>query len=197
VNHLIRLVDDLLDISRITLGKIRLQPERLSAQDLVLEAVEVSRPLIEKSRHELTVNLPDEPIRLLADRARLTQVLANLLNNAAKYTPQGGRITIASEQEGDQALFRIHDTGIGIPTHMLDKVFDMFIQIDSGLDRAHGGLGIGLTLVRELVNLHQGSISVTSDGAGKGSEFIVRIPVADATPSDADSVPAQAERVRI
>jgi signal transduction histidine kinase len=197
VNNLIRLVDDLLDISRITLGKIRLQPEKLSAQELVLEAVEVSRPLIEKSRHELTVQVPDEPIRLLADRARLTQVLANLLNNAAKYTPQGGQITIAAEQEGDQALFRIRDSGIGIPPHMLDKVFDMFIQIDSGLDRAHGGLGIGLTLVRELVNLHQGSISVTSDGAGKGSEFIVRIPAADVTPSDADSLPAQAERVRI
>jgi signal transduction histidine kinase len=195
VNHLIRLVDDLLDISRITLGKIRLQPENVSAQDLVLEAVEVSRPLIEKSRHQLTVDVPDDPIRLLADRARLTQVLANLLNNAAKYTPHGGQITVAAQQEGDQALFRIRDTGIGIPTHMLDKVFDMFIQIDSGLDRAHGGLGIGLTLVRELVNLHQGSISVTSDGAGQGSEFTVRIPVADSTASEADSLPAHAQRV--
>jgi signal transduction histidine kinase len=197
VNHLIRLVDDLLDISRITLGKIRLQPEQLTAQELVLEAVEVSRPLIEKSRHELTVDVPNEPIRLLADRARLTQVLANLLNNAAKYTPHGGHITIGSQQEGDQALFRIRDTGIGIPQHMLDKVFDMFIQIDSGLDRAHGGLGIGLTLVRELVNLHQGSISVASEGPGKGSEFTVRIPLAESTTSDADSSPAHAERVRI
>jgi signal transduction histidine kinase len=197
VNHLIRLVDDLLDISRITLGKIRLQQEKISAKDLVREAVEVSRPLIEKSRHDLAVNLPEEPIDLFADRARLTQVLANLLNNAAKYTPQGGQITIAVEQEGDQAVFRIRDTGIGIPLNMLDKVFDMFIQIDSGLDRAHGGLGIGLTLVRELVNLHQGSICVTSEGPGKGSEFLVRIPVTDSTVSETNSAPTRAEQVRV
>jgi signal transduction histidine kinase/DNA-binding response OmpR family regulator len=196
VNHLIRLVDDLLDISRITLGKIRLQQEKLAAKDLIMEAVEVSRPLIEKSRHELSVQLPDEPIELMADRARLTQVLANLLNNAAKYTPQGGRITIAVEQEGESALFHVSDTGIGIPTHMLDKVFDMFIQIDSGLDRAHGGLGIGLTLVRELVGLHQGSICVTSDGAGKGSEFTVRIPLAESALAEADSSSTQEEQVR-
>lgn len=179
VNHLIRLVDDLLDISRITLGKIRLQQEKITAKDLVLEAVEVSRPLIEKSHHELNVQLPPQPIELFADRARLTQVLANLLNNAAKYTPQGGNITVTVEQDVDQAVFRIRDTGIGIPPSMLDKVFDMFIQIDSGLDRAHGGLGIGLTLVRELISLHQGSICVTSDGAGKGSEFVVRIPTSE------------------
>jgi len=197
VNHLIRLVDDLLDISRITLGKIRLQQEKLTAKDLVLEAVEVSRPLVEKSHHKLTVNLPDEPIELFGDRARLMQVLANLLNNAAKYTPQGGQITLAVEQEGDQALFRVRDTGIGIPPHMLDKVFDMFIQIDSGLDRAHGGLGIGLTLVRELIALHQGSICVTSEGSGKGSEFIVRIPIAESTLAEAESLSPKAERVRI
>jgi len=195
VNHLIRLVYDLLDISRITLGKIRLQQEKLTAKDLVLEAVEVSRPLIEKSRHQLSVEVPDEPIELFGDRARLTQVLANLLNNAAKYTPQGGRITVAIEQDGDQALFRIRDTGIGIPPNMLDKVFDMFIQIDSGLDRAHGGLGIGLTLVRELVNLHQGSIGVTSEGPGKGSEFVVRIGVADSSLAEADVPSATALKV--
>jgi len=177
VNHLIRLVDDLLDISRITLGKIRLQTELVNAAELVTAAVEISRPLIEKGQHELTVSLPDEPVMLHGDRARLTQVLANLLNNAAKYTQVGGSVSIALELEGDDAVFRIRDTGIGIPANMLDKVFDMFTQIDSGLDRAHGGLGIGLTLVRELVTMHQGSISVTSDGPGRGSEFVVRIPL--------------------
>jgi signal transduction histidine kinase len=184
VNHLIRLVDDLLDISRITLGKIRLQMEAVCASELVTAAVEISRPLIEKSRHELSVSLPDEPVSLVGDRARLTQVLANLLNNAAKYTPPGGAVSIALEQERDEAVFRVRDTGIGIPANMLDKVFDMFIQIDSGLDRAHGGLGIGLTLVRELVNMHQGSIHVTSDGPGRGSEFIVRIPATVSTALD-------------
>jgi len=176
VNHLIRLVDDLLDISRITLGKIRLQTEIVNAAELVKAAVEIGRPLIEKNQHSLVVEIPPEPIGLFGDRARLIQVLANLLNNAAKYTPPGGTVFFGLEQQDDQAVFRIRDTGIGIPSHMLDKVFDMFIQIDSGLDRAHGGLGIGLTLVRELVNMHQGSICVTSDGPDQGSEFIVRIP---------------------
>jgi signal transduction histidine kinase/DNA-binding response OmpR family regulator len=178
VNHLIRLVDDLLDISRITLGKIRLQPEVVNADELVTAAIEISRPLMEKSRHELSVSLPDERIALTCDRARLTQVLANLLNNAAKYTPAGGTVYFALEADGDDAVFRVRDTGIGIPSHMLDKVFDMFIQVDSGLDRAQGGLGIGLTLVRELITLHQGSIHVISEGQGRGSEFVVRIPAA-------------------
>jgi signal transduction histidine kinase len=178
LNHLIRLVDDLLDISRITLGKIRLQTEIVNAGELVTAAVEISRPLVEKNQHQLTVLQPDEPVVLVGDRARLTQVLSNLLNNAAKYTPSGGQIYFSLEQEGDDAVFRVRDTGIGIPANMLEKVFDMFIQIDSGLDRTHGGLGIGLTLVRELVNMHQGSIRVTSEGPGRGSEFVVRIPVA-------------------
>jgi signal transduction histidine kinase len=177
VNHLIRLVDDLLDISRITLGKIRLQTETVTGQDIITAALEICRPLIENSRHNLTVSLPDETVQLQADCARLTQVLANLHNNDAKYTPPGGSICVALDREGDDAIFRIRDTGIGIPQHMLDKVFDMFIQIDSGLDRAHGGLGIGLTLVRELVNMHQGSIHVASAGPGTGSEFVVRIPL--------------------
>jgi len=196
VNHLIRLVDDLLDISRITLGKIRLQMETVNASDLVTAAVELSGPLIEKSRHQLSVSVPDEPIALFADRARLTQVLANLLNNAAKYTPSGGVVSLCLEQDGEEAVFRVRDTGIGIPANMLDRVFDMFIQIDSGLDRAHGGLGIGLTLVRELVTMHQGSISASSEGPGKGSEFVVRVPVAEVAAPIADSRPAE-EGVRV
>jgi signal transduction histidine kinase len=192
VNHLIRLVDDLLDISRITLGKIRLQTEVMNASDLVMAAVEISRPLIERSQHELSVSVPEEPVVLVGDRARLTQVLANLLNNAAKYTPPGGAIYFGLEQDGDDAVFKVRDTGIGIPANMLDKIFDMFIQIDSGLDRAHGGLGIGLTLVRELVSMHRGSIGVTSEGPGHGCEFVVRIP---ATVSSAvDDLPGKEER---
>jgi signal transduction histidine kinase len=176
VNYLIRLVDDLLDISRITLGKIRLQAETIDAAEIVTAALEISRPLIEKNEHELLVTLPEEPITLEGDRARLIQVLANLLNNAAKYTPTGGTVAISLEQEGTEAVFRVRDTGIGIPADMLEKVFEMFTQVDSGLDRAHGGLGVGLTLVREIVNLHQGTIRVSSDGPGCGSEFTVRIP---------------------
>jgi signal transduction histidine kinase/DNA-binding response OmpR family regulator len=176
VTHLVRLVDDLLDISRITLGKIRLVLEPLDAADLVTAAVEISQPLIEKNSHRLTLEVPDEPVSLTGDRARLIQVLANLLNNAAKYTPPGGAILMSLLQDGEDAVFRIRDSGIGIPHHMLEKVFDMFIQIENSLDRAHGGLGIGLTLVRELVSMHQGSITVTSDGPGCGSEFTVRIP---------------------
>ena len=181
VDHLIRLVDDLLDISRITLGKIRLQMDVLEASELANASVEISRPWIEKNNHHLTVSLPDEPLPLVGDRARLVQVLANLLNNAAKYTPAGGSVLLSLRREEDEAVFKVRDTGIGIPRAMLDRVFDMFLQIDNSLDRAQGGLGIGLTLVRELVQLHQGSISVASDGPGRGSEFTLRIPCLSAT----------------
>jgi signal transduction histidine kinase len=176
VNHLIRLVDDLLDVTRITLGKIRLQVEPLEAADVVTAAVEISQPLIEKSQHRLAIELPDEPLGLNGDRARLTQVLANLLNNAAKYTPPGGQIKLTLERDGDHAVFRVRDSGIGIPPQMLDKVFDMFIQVENSLDRSQGGLGIGLTLVRELVAMHHGTIRVTSEGHGHGSEFIITVP---------------------
>jgi signal transduction histidine kinase/DNA-binding response OmpR family regulator len=181
VNHLIRLVDDLLDISRITLGKIRLQTESIAAAELLTAAVEICHPLVEKQGHRLSVHVPDEPVMLIGDRARLTQVLANLLNNAAKYTPPGGEIACSLEHDGGEAVFRVRDTGIGIPAPMLDKVFDMFIQVDNGLDRAHGGLGIGLTLVRELVAMHHGKIRAVSAGPNQGSEFIVRLPLAPPT----------------
>jgi signal transduction histidine kinase/DNA-binding response OmpR family regulator len=185
VSHLVRLVDDLLDVSRITLGKIRLELGLVDAADAVHAAVEISRPLIVEGGHELSVSVPDEPLLLTGDRARLTQVLSNLLNNAAKYTPRGGSIWLSLAQEGDDAVFRVRDSGIGIPGHMLDKVFDMFIQVEDSLDRAQGGLGVGLTLVREIVTMHQGSITVASEGQGRGSEFMVRIPCSAAP------VPAQ------
>jgi signal transduction histidine kinase/DNA-binding response OmpR family regulator len=178
VNHLVRLVDDLLDISRITLGKIRLKLEQLDATTLVAAAIEISRPLIETNSHKLSLSLPDEPIMLAGDRARLTQVLSNLLNNAAKYTPPRGEIFLSLEQVGEEAIFRVRDTGVGIPPHMLERVFEMFTQVEHSLDRAHGGLGIGLTLVREIVHMHQGTITAASNGAGQGSEFIIRLPCA-------------------
>jgi signal transduction histidine kinase/FixJ family two-component response regulator len=190
VNHMVRLVDDLLDISRITLGKIRLQPEAVNANDLVTAAVEICRPLIEKHHHSLTVSLCEETVPMIADRARLVQVLANLLNNAAKFTRPQGAILVALERVGDDAVFRVRDTGIGIPKEMLERVFEMFIQADNGLERSHGGLGVGLTLVRELVEMHQGSISVSSEGLGKGSEFTVRIPC-DKSPVPTLNVPQQ------
>jgi signal transduction histidine kinase/DNA-binding response OmpR family regulator len=176
VTHLVRLVDDLLDVSRITRGKIRLQPEPTEAAAVVASAVETSRPVIEGHQHQLTVTLPEGPVRLNADPARLAQVLANLLNNAAKYTPEGGRIWLTVERQEAEAVFRVRDSGMGIPREMLGKVFDLFTQIDSSLDRAQGGLGIGLTMVRRLVELHGGSVQALSDGPGKGAEFVIRLP---------------------
>jgi CheY-like chemotaxis protein len=134
--------------------------------------------LIEKWGHELKVTLPPEPIYLEADVTRLSQVLLNLLNNAAKYTEQGGRIRLTAERQGDQALIRVQDNGIGIPPAMLSRIFDMFTQVDRSLERAQGGLGIGLTLVQRLVEMHGGTVSATSPGPGKGSEFTVRLPIA-------------------
>jgi signal transduction histidine kinase/DNA-binding response OmpR family regulator len=177
LTHLVRLVDDLLDVSRITGGKIRLNIERCEVSSIVAAAVETSRPLIEAAEHEFSVCLPDEPMWLDCDRVRLAQVLANLLNNAAKYTHRGGKIELALRREGDEAVFRVVDNGIGVSREMLTKVFDLFTQVDRSLDRSQGGLGVGLTLVRKLVELHGGRVEAASDGAGRGSEFIVRLPV--------------------
>jgi PAS domain S-box-containing protein len=178
VRQLTRLVDDLLDVSRINKGKIELRKERAPLAEVVNGAVEASRPLIEKWGHKLTVALPAEPLFLEADQARLSQVVQNLLNNAAKYTEQGGRIWLTAERQGDQALIRVKDTGIGIPPAMLSRIFDMFTQVDRSLERSQGGLGIGLTLVQRLVELHGGTVKVVSPGPGKGSEFTIRLPIA-------------------
>lgn len=176
VKHLIRLVDDLLDISRISSGKISLQKERVSLALIVTNAIEVSRPLIESENHQLTVTLPAEPVYLDADLTRLAQVLQNLLNNAARYTPPGGKIELRAEFDGQQVVIRVTDTGIGIPRHMLSHVFDMFTQVDRSIERSTGGLGIGLTLVQRLVELHGGNVEARSNGPDQGSEFIVRLP---------------------
>jgi signal transduction histidine kinase/DNA-binding response OmpR family regulator len=176
VKHLVRLVDDLLDISRITQGKIRLKLEPLEMGTVVAEAVEASRPVIEARRHRLDVNLAEEPLRVNGDAARLAQVLTNLLNNAAKYTDEGGRIGLTVGLEQGWVVCRVTDTGVGIPPEMLSAVFNLFTQADRSLDRSQGGLGIGLTLVRRLVEMHGGTVHAHSEGPGRGSEFVVRLP---------------------
>jgi PAS domain S-box-containing protein len=190
--QLVRLVDDLLDVSRITKGKIELRKERLDVADVINDALETSRPVIEASRHELEIARPPRAIPLVGDRTRLAQVVSNLLNNAAKYTPDNGQIRLIGEQDDHQAVFRVRDNGVGIPRDMLPSIFDMFTQVDRSLARAQGGLGIGLTLVRRLVELHGGTIEARSDGPGRGSEFIVRLPIAPPAPAAQSTSPASA-----
>jgi len=176
VRHMTRLVDDLLDVSRINRGKITLQKERLKLAQVVADAVEIARPHIEARRHQLTVSEPPDPLWLDGDSTRLTQVVANLVNNAAKYMQPGGHIWLTVEKEGEEAVVRVRDTGIGIAPEKLSDIFGLFTQLDRSLDRSQGGLGIGLTLARRLVEMHGGSIHARSDGPGQGSEFVVRLP---------------------
>ncbi len=177
VGHLARLVDDLLEVSRITNGRVRLQQERLDVRGIVERAIESARPLITRRRHELTVTQLSEPIWLHADSTRLEQVLVNLLNNAAKYTEEGGRIWLDFKQAGDEMVLSVKDSGVGIAPEVLPRVFDLFSQADRSLDRSQGGLGIGLALVQRLVEMHRGTVVAHSDGPGRGSEFVVRLPV--------------------
>lgn len=177
VQNMVRLVDDLLDVSRITRGKINLQMELVDVAAIVDRAVETSRPLLDARKHELTIRLPPEGLCVRGDPARLAQVVSNLLNNAAKYTEEGGRVSLTVVRAGDELLLRVRDTGIGISAEMLPHIFELFTQADHSLDRSQGGLGIGLTLVRRLVELHQGSVQATSAGPNQGSEFIVRLPL--------------------
>ena len=176
--HMVRLIDDLLDVSRISRGKFELKRELVQVQDVLDHAIETSQPLIEAGRHELIIQPPDEPVWLDGDLTRLAQVVSNLLNNSAKYTPNGGRITLSAGFEGDNAIIRVTDNGSGISAEMLTQVFEMFTQVDRTLDRAQGGLGIGLSLVRRLVEMHGGTIAADSPGLGLGSVFTVRLPVA-------------------
>jgi signal transduction histidine kinase len=177
IKQMTRMVDDLLDVSRITRGKVVLQKEPIDLEVVVDLAVEASRPLIKDCKHELTVVLPPRPIILEVDPARMAQVLSNLLNNAAKYTDEGGEISLSAEQTGLEVLIRVRDNGIGIAPELLPHVFDMFTQADQTLSRSRGGLGIGLTLVRSLVEMHDGRVGVHSDGPDRGSEFTVRLPL--------------------
>jgi signal transduction histidine kinase len=183
VTHMVRLVDDLLDVSRITRGKVNLHQERLLISQLLQNAVDTSRPLIVSAKHQLTVSLPPDPLYVDGDVVRLTQVFANLLNNAAKYTPEGGQISVSAEQTGDHVCIRVRDSGVGIPQEMLGRVFEMFAQVNQHLKRSQGGLGIGLTLVKRLVEVHGGTIRVHSEGEGRGAEFFVHLPLADTDPA--------------
>jgi signal transduction histidine kinase/ActR/RegA family two-component response regulator len=176
VQHLARLVDDLLDVSRIAHGKIELRKEQIELTPVVASAVEAARPLVEARRHDLSVSLPTKPVRLEADPTRLGQILVNLLTNAAKYTEPGGRIGLTAERDGDELVVRVRDNGVGIAPDMLARVFEPFVQLERSQDSSQGGLGIGLALVRSLVDLHGGSIIAASLGPGQGSEFILRLP---------------------
>jgi signal transduction histidine kinase/DNA-binding response OmpR family regulator len=180
VGQLVRLVDDLLDVSRITSGKIRLQRQTIDLTDAVNHAVEASQPLIQERNHRLSVVLPARSVWIDGDKARIMQVITNLLNNAAKYTEDGGQIQVALRMEGSSASVSVRDSGLGIPPDLLQSVFDLFTQVDQSLDRSSGGLGIGLTLVRRLVEMHGGTVSAESPGVGRGSTFTVRLPTCSA-----------------
>jgi PAS domain S-box-containing protein len=176
VRHLTRLVDDLLDVARITRGKVKLHRETIELGPVLTTAIETARPLLDDRSHKLVVTVPDEPVWVQADSARLTQVFGNLLTNAAKYMEEGGAVTVAVELVNREVVIRVCDRGVGIPAEMLPRVFDLFTQVGTAVDRAQGGLGIGLSLVKTLVELHGGSVAAHSAGPGRGSEFSVRLP---------------------
>jgi signal transduction histidine kinase len=177
VEQMVRLVDDLLDASRINSNRVELRTEWVELATVIKNAVETIRPSIEAARHDLTVTLPAQPVLLDADPLRLAQALTNLLSNAAKYTEAGGQISLSAEQEGEQVTIRVCDSGIGIPAETLPHLFKMFVQSSRSMHRSQGGLGIGLSVVKGLVEMHGGTVEARSEGPGKGSEFVVRLPV--------------------
>ena len=180
VVHMVRLLDDLLDVSRISRGRVELRRERVALQTIVESALDVCRPSVEASRHALGVDLPAEPVWLYADVTRMAQVVGNILVNAAKYTPPGGTIDLVARREGAEVVLSVTDNGAGIPPAMQAHVFEMFAQLRSGVERPQSGIGVGLALVKALLEMHGGSIAVHSRGAGCGSTFTVRMPVAEA-----------------
>lgn len=175
--HMIRLIDDLMDMSRISRGKIELRKEQVELARAIQGAVEAGRPLIDEQGHELTVTLPPEPLIVEADLVRLSQVFLNLLTNAAKYSEKGGRIELQAERQGSDVVVTVKDAGIGIPPANLQTIFEMFSQVEGALSRSQGGLGIGLSLVKRLVEMHGGRVEARSDGLGTGSAFMVRLPI--------------------
>jgi signal transduction histidine kinase/ActR/RegA family two-component response regulator len=189
VHHLNRMVDDLLDVSRITQSKFNLHKEPVQVTSVIARAIETSQPLIEARKHRVSIEAPTDPLWVEGDKVRLAQVVANLLNNAAKYMAEGGQIWLSAEREAGEAVLRVRDTGIGIPADLLPRVFDAFTQEERSPDRAQGGLGIGLALVRSLVELHGGRVEARSAGRGQGSEFVVRLPaLAEGPPMAASPV---------
>lgn len=177
IDHMVRLVDDLMEVSRITRGKIELDPSAIELQRVVREAIDLSRPLLDKSQHVLDLQLPAAPLLVHGDGVRLTQVFSNLLNNAAKYTPRAGHISVVARRDADHAVVEVRDDGIGIAPDMLESIFDMFVQASGTAKWAQGGLGIGLTLVKSLIELHGGTVHVASAGLGQGASFTVRLPL--------------------
>jgi signal transduction histidine kinase len=177
VQHLVCLIDDLLDVSRITSGLITLQRERVLIDTVVARAVETARPLIDARRHELTLELPDELLTVEGDPTRLVQTVGNILHNAAKFTEPGGRIEVTVSREGSSAVIGVKDTGIGIASELVPKIFELFSQVHEKSDSSHGGLGIGLALVRRLVEMHGGTVSAHSAGPGRGTELVIRLPL--------------------
>lgn len=203
ISQMVRLVDDLLDVSRISRGTIELRRGRVELASVVHHAVEAADSLVQCMGHNLTLTLPPQPIYLNADPTRLAQIIGNLLNNACKFTDKGGRISLTAEQDGDQVVIRVRDTGIGLAADQLPRIFDMFVQVDSSLERSAGGLGIGLPLVKTLVEMHGGTVEARSAGLGRGSEFIVRLPALAAAeppllePSPGDARPSTARRILV
>jgi PAS domain S-box-containing protein len=200
--QMVRLIDDLLDVSRITRGTMDLRKTRVELSVVVEQAVEAARPIIEEQGHRLLVELPDQPLLLEADATRLAQVVSNLLNNAAKYMPAGGDVRLDAKRDGQSVVIRVSDRGIGIPPEMLDRIFEMFTQVDRSLERTHGGLGIGLTLVKRLVEMHGGTVRAHSAGPGQGSEFVVSLPLSDTTrgnekPADSGAASTVGRRVLV
>jgi len=191
--HLVRLVDDLLDVSRITQGKVTLRTERIELAAVIAKAVETASPLIDQRRHYLSVDVPSSGLLVLADEARLVQVVSNLLTNAARYTEPGGQIRVHAARAGTEVVLSVSDTGIGIQPELLSKLFEAFVQGKRTIDRHEGGLGLGLALARSLTKLHGGTIEARSDGPGRGSEFVVRLPALEATAATTvDARPAHA-----
>jgi PAS domain S-box-containing protein len=184
VGYFTRLVDDLLDVSRVTAGKVRLRLERVRLNDVLARATESCRPDAERRRHDFQVLVPAAPISLDADPVRLQQVFVNLLANAVKYTPEGGRVWLKATVEGDEAVVRVEDTGVGNSGETLPRLFELFTQEELSVSRSEGGLGLGLSLVKELVALHGGTVQVRSEGKGKGSEFTLRLPLKQPTAAE-------------
>jgi len=197
VHHMVRLIDDLMEVSRITRGKIGLVKAPVSLAEIIESAVETSRPGIDQAHHQLSIALPAAPLVLDADRVRLTQVFANMLNNAARYTEAGGQIRLDARREGDWAVVALRDTGIGMSARQIDKAFEMFSQVHRPAGQNQGGLGIGLTMVRHLVRMHGGTVEAASAGPGKGSEFTVRLPLSRQAPDGARTTPTGQARAAI
>jgi len=189
LKHMVRLIDDLLDVSRITQGRLELKRARIELGTVLDAAIESSRPHLERNHHQLRVHIEHRALALDADLTRLAQVVGNLLHNASKYTPAGGVIEVSATQQGDMAVIEVTDNGIGIPQAQLSEVFEMFSQVNRATERSQGGLGIGLALVRKLVEMHGGSVAVRSGGPGRGSSFTLRLPLADRTARVADVAP--------